>query len=88
VIVLLGVLEEPVEISQLLLLIKEAQIRASFAYRRDEFIEAVELLAAGKLPTDRLITGTAPLEQAQKMFELLEDPDTDEIKILLAPRLD
>jgi 2-desacetyl-2-hydroxyethyl bacteriochlorophyllide A dehydrogenase len=85
VIVLLGVLEEPVEISQLVLLIKEAQIRASFAYRRDEFEEAVELLTAGKLPTQRLITGIAPLEQAQKMFELLEDPGTEQIKILLVP---
>ena len=86
VVVLLGVLEEPVEISQLVLLIKEAQMRASFAYRREEFEEAVELLAAGKLPADRLITGTAPLEQAQKMFERLEDPATEQIKILLAPQ--
>jgi 2-desacetyl-2-hydroxyethyl bacteriochlorophyllide A dehydrogenase len=88
VIVLLGVLEEPVEISQLVLLIKEAQIRASFAYRRDEFEEAARLLAAGKLPTDRLITATAPLEKAQEMFDLLEDPATDEIKILLVPKID
>ena len=87
-IVLLGVLEEPVEISQLVLLIKEAQMRASFAYRRDEFEEAVELLAARKLPTERLITGTAPLEDAQKMFDLLEDPATEQIKILLAPQID
>jgi 2-desacetyl-2-hydroxyethyl bacteriochlorophyllide A dehydrogenase len=88
VIVLLGVLEEPVEISQLVLLIKEAQLRASFAYRRQEFEEAVELLAARKLPTERLITETAPLEKAQEMFELLEDPATEQIKILLAPRVD
>lgn len=85
VIVLLGVLEEPVEISQLVLLIKEAQLRASFAYRRDEFEEALELLAEGKLPADRLITGTASLERAQEMFELLENPGTDQIKILLSP---
>jgi threonine dehydrogenase-like Zn-dependent dehydrogenase len=78
----------PIPDDELLLLIKEGQIRASFAYWRDEFTEAVELLAAGKLPTDRLITGTAPLEHAQKMFDLLEDPDTEQIKILLAPRLD
>jgi (R,R)-butanediol dehydrogenase/meso-butanediol dehydrogenase/diacetyl reductase len=88
VIVLLGVLEEPIEISQLVLLIKEAQMRASFAYRREEFEEAVELLAARKLPTERLITGTAPLEDAQKMFDMLEDPATEQIKILLAPRID
>ena len=33
IVVLLGVLEEPVAISQLVLMIKEAQLRASFAYR-------------------------------------------------------
>ena len=86
IVVLLGVLEEPVEISQLVLLIKEAQVRASFAYRRQEFQEAVELLAAGKLPSDLLITGTGPLEAAQAMFEQLEDPATEDIKILPDPR--
>jgi (R,R)-butanediol dehydrogenase/meso-butanediol dehydrogenase/diacetyl reductase len=85
VIVLLGVLEEPVEISQLVVLIKEAQLRASFAYRREEFEEAVDLLVAGEVPGDRLITGTAPLEQAQEMFEQLEDPGTEQIKVLLSP---
>lgn len=86
IIVLLGVLEEPVEISQLVLLIKEAQMRASFAYRRDEFERAVELLRAGRLPADELVTGTAPLERAQEMFARLEDPATQDIKILLSPR--
>jgi threonine dehydrogenase-like Zn-dependent dehydrogenase len=88
VIVLLGVLEEPIEVSQLVLLIKEAQMRASFAYRREEFEEAAVLLTARKLPTERLITGTAPLAEAQKMFDLLEDPATEQIKILLDPRID
>jgi (R,R)-butanediol dehydrogenase/meso-butanediol dehydrogenase/diacetyl reductase len=86
IVVLLGVLEEPVEISQLVALIKEAQIRGSFAYRRREFEEAVELLVAGKIPADRLITGRAPLEQAQSMFERLENPATEDIKILLEPQ--
>jgi 2-desacetyl-2-hydroxyethyl bacteriochlorophyllide A dehydrogenase len=86
IVVLLGVLEEPVPISQLVLMIKEAQVRASFAYRREEFEEAVRLLADGKVPADRLITATAPLEAAQRMFERLEDPRTEDIKILLTPR--
>jgi (R,R)-butanediol dehydrogenase/meso-butanediol dehydrogenase/diacetyl reductase len=85
IVVLLGVLEEPIEISQLVLMIKEAQMRASFAYRREEFEEAIELLAGGGLPADRLITETAPFDQAQAMFERLEDPDTEQIKILLHP---
>ena len=41
IVVLLGVLEEPIEISQLVLIIKEAQMRAAFAYTRDDFDEAV-----------------------------------------------
>jgi (R,R)-butanediol dehydrogenase/meso-butanediol dehydrogenase/diacetyl reductase len=66
-------------------MIKEAQLRASFAYRRESFEEAIALLAAGQLPADRLITGRAPLEQAEEMFERLEDPATEDIKILLRP---
>jgi 2-desacetyl-2-hydroxyethyl bacteriochlorophyllide A dehydrogenase len=85
IIVLLGVLEEPVEISQLVLMIKEAQMRASFAYTRADFEEAADLLARGQLPADALITGTAALERAQEMFERLESPATDDIKILLTP---
>jgi 2-desacetyl-2-hydroxyethyl bacteriochlorophyllide A dehydrogenase len=85
VVVLLGVLEEPVPISQLVLMIKEAQVRASFAYRREEFQEAVELLASGRVPGERLITGKASLEDAQRMFERLEHPATADIKILLSP---
>jgi (R,R)-butanediol dehydrogenase/meso-butanediol dehydrogenase/diacetyl reductase len=82
---LLGVLEEPVLVSQLVLMIKEAQLRASFAYTRANFEEAVELLAAGRLPADQLITETAALDDAQTMFERLEDPATEDIKILLRP---
>jgi 2-desacetyl-2-hydroxyethyl bacteriochlorophyllide A dehydrogenase len=84
-IVLLGVLEEPVAISQLLLMLKEAQIRASFAYRPKDFDEAIELIAAGKIPAERLITGREPLERANEMFAELEDPATEHIKVLLRP---
>ena len=85
IIVLLGVLEEPVEISQLVLMVKEAQMRASFAYTRADFEQAADLLARGRLPAEALITGTAPLERAQEMFERLESPATEDIKILLTP---
>ena len=85
IVILLGVLEEPVEISQLVLMIKEAQLRASFAYTRGDFEDAAELLAHGLLPADALVTGTAPLERAQEMFERLESPATADIKILLTP---
>jgi 2-desacetyl-2-hydroxyethyl bacteriochlorophyllide A dehydrogenase len=85
VVALLGVLEEPVPISQLLLMLKEAQIRASFAYRPSDFDEAIELIAAGGIPAERLITAREPLERAQAMFHALEDPATEHLKVLLRP---
>jgi 2-desacetyl-2-hydroxyethyl bacteriochlorophyllide A dehydrogenase len=84
IVVLLGVLEEPVEISQLVLMIKEAQIRASFAYTRADFEQAAAVLAADRLPADELITHVASLEHAQEMFDRLESPATQDLKILLA----
>ena len=82
---LLGVLEEPVPISQLGLMLKEGQIRSSFAYRPRDFERAIALLAQGRVPADRLITGRAALEEAAAMFERLEDPATGDLKVLLAP---
>ena len=84
-VVLLGVLDEPVPISQLLLMLKEAEIRASFAYRPRDFDEAVELVAAGKVPIDRLVTAREPLERAAEMFEELAQPGTEQVKVLLKP---
>ena len=49
-IVACGVLEEPVPINQLLLIMKEARILVAFAYRREDFERAIELLASGELP--------------------------------------
>jgi (R,R)-butanediol dehydrogenase/meso-butanediol dehydrogenase/diacetyl reductase len=84
-VVLLGVLEEPVPVSQLLLMLKEAEIRSSFAYRPSSFDEALALIAAGKVPADRLVTAREPLERAQEMFDELGRPGTEHIKVLLTP---
>jgi 2-desacetyl-2-hydroxyethyl bacteriochlorophyllide A dehydrogenase len=84
-VVLLGVLEEPVPISQLLLMLKEAQIRSSFAYRPKDFDEAIALIAAGSVPVEQIVTGREPLERAMQVFEELEDPGTEHVKVLLKP---
>ena len=44
--VAVGVLEEPVPLNQLLLILKEAVIRGAFAYEREDFERAIELLDA------------------------------------------
>ena len=85
VVCLLGVLEEPVEISQMNLILKEAQIRASFGYRPGNFDDAIELIAAGAVPVDRLVTAREPLERAEEMFAELLAPGTGQVKVLLKP---
>jgi threonine dehydrogenase-like Zn-dependent dehydrogenase len=85
VVALLGVLDEPVPVSQLLLMIKEAQLRASFCYRPASFDEAVGLLADGAIPTAGLVTSTRPMADTPAVLDLLATPGTDELKVLLTP---
>lgn len=82
---LLGMLGEPVPISQLNVMLKEVRIHGSFAYRPDSFDEAIELLAAGKVPAEELISSRRPLEDAADCFVELRTPGTSELKILLQP---
>jgi len=86
-IALVGMLDEPVPISQLNVMLKEAVIRGSFAYRPRDFDEAVGLLAAGKVPVGDLVTSRHPLEDTAACFEELLRPGTPELKILLQPGL-
>jgi 2-desacetyl-2-hydroxyethyl bacteriochlorophyllide A dehydrogenase len=80
-----GVLEEPVPVNQLLLILKEARIQGAFAYGREDFHRAIELLAGGEIPADELVTEVAPLGRAQELFDELRRPGTEQLKVLLRP---
>jgi (R,R)-butanediol dehydrogenase / meso-butanediol dehydrogenase / diacetyl reductase len=84
-IVLLGALEEASSITTLVLLVKEAEMRSSFAYKPDEFQHALELLRNGHVPADDLLTGSFPLEEADALFAELLRPETEHLKVLLRP---
>ena len=56
-------------------------------YRRDEFAGAIGLLATGRIPTERLITATLPLEEAEAAFAALSAPGNAHMKVLLSPAL-
>lgn len=85
-VVLLSATRSEVSIPLLELLTKEAQIRTSFAYRASEFGEALDLLAAGAVPAEALISAIVPLEEAEEAFDRLARPDTDLLKVLVRPR--
>jgi (R,R)-butanediol dehydrogenase/meso-butanediol dehydrogenase/diacetyl reductase len=85
IVALLGVLSEPVAVSQLLLMAKEAQLRASFCYRPASFDEAVGLLADGRVPAERLVTARRPMAEAGAVMDALATPGTTDLKVLLVP---
>ena len=86
-VALLGMLGEPVPISQLNVMLKEVRLRGSFAYRPASFDEAIAMLAAGDVPAEELISSRRPLADAAACFEELTTPGTSELKILLQPGL-
>jgi threonine dehydrogenase-like Zn-dependent dehydrogenase len=67
------------------LVLKEAEIRGALAYRRADFAEAIAFLAAGRVPTDELITASAGLERAEEMFQALVAPGNAHVKVVLEP---
>lgn len=64
---------------------KEARILGAFAYRPEDFEQAIALLEAEEIAAGELITEVAPLERAQEMVEELRRPGTDQLKVLLRP---
>src|SRR5664279_3172456 len=84
-VMLVGMSLEPLDLAAPPILIKELDLRGVIAYRRADFARAIELLASGRIPTDQLITGTAPLEQAEAMFQALTAPGNAHVKVLLEP---
>ena len=84
-VLLIGMSLEPLDLAAPPIIIKELTIRGVLTYNRAEFAEAIELLASGAVPGDDLITGTAPLEDAESMFQALTSPGNEHVKVVLRP---
>lgn len=85
VVALLGMHDAPVPVSQLLLMVKEAQLRASFCYRPTSFDEAIALLAGGAIPVEQVVTSRRPLNEAPVVLDALGAGGSSDVKVLLIP---
>jgi (R,R)-butanediol dehydrogenase / meso-butanediol dehydrogenase / diacetyl reductase len=61
---------------------KELQLRGARVYEPADYARAIELLAAGALPVDRLISRVEPLERLPAVFEELA-AGTSDIKVIV-----
>jgi (R,R)-butanediol dehydrogenase/meso-butanediol dehydrogenase/diacetyl reductase len=64
--------------------LRDITIRGEICYPPDSWPRVMELISSGRLPAEKIITGTVPLERAvEDAFEVLDDPAGQHIKILL-----
>jgi threonine dehydrogenase-like Zn-dependent dehydrogenase len=85
-LLLVGLALQPLDLAAPPIVIKELSVRGVIAYQRAQFQAAIDMLAAGAIPVDELVTEIVPLEQAEEAFRTLAAPGTDKVKILLTPR--
>ena len=83
--VLVGVPSHPSTVHAAQIATKEVTIRGSLGYTAGDWKQAIDSLAAGRIPAADLITTVAPLEDADKWFGDLTSGSTRQIKVLLKP---
>jgi (R,R)-butanediol dehydrogenase/meso-butanediol dehydrogenase/diacetyl reductase len=88
VVVMIGLHNEPVGINLFPVVCREISIRGSFSHIYDEdFAEAVDLLGAGKIQANPLITARLGIDDlVEKGFEELLRNKSEHLKILISPQ--
>jgi (R,R)-butanediol dehydrogenase/meso-butanediol dehydrogenase/diacetyl reductase len=84
-VVLVGIALEGLSIPATTIVFKEAELVGALIYRRADFAEAIDLLAAGHVPSGVLITDVVGLERAEETFQMLTAPGNMHMKVLLKP---
>ncbi len=68
-VIVIALYERPAEINATMVTNKELTIRGSVTYTHEQFAEAVELLASGRIASEPLITQRHPLSDLGRAFE-------------------
>ena len=84
-IMLVGFALEPLDLVAAPFLLKELTLRGVVSYSRSDFASAIELLASGAIPSERLISSVLALEDAEAAFQSLTARGNTRLKVLLAP---
>ncbi|WP_179469726.1 zinc-dependent alcohol dehydrogenase [Mycolicibacterium vinylchloridicum] len=82
-IVILGIASAPAEVQLMAVALKEVVIIGSTGYSRNDFTEALELLALGKVKAEALVTSVVELGKADAKLRELHSGSTADIKVLV-----
>ena len=75
-----------VELPMQQLVTKGLTVRGAYGFV-DEFEQAVEALALGRIDASRLIERVAPLEEGEELFRHLADGSLSAVKVVLTPNV-
>jgi len=84
-VVLQGRPSQPVEVSQVTIMVKEVEVVGAVSCTEAEFEQAIGHIASGSVPSADLITDTVGLEDVDAMFDQLLDSSNGQLKVLVAP---
>jgi (R,R)-butanediol dehydrogenase/meso-butanediol dehydrogenase/diacetyl reductase len=82
---IVGMPDEPAPIDLTTLAFKELTIRGSLCYDESDFTEALDHIAAGRIPCSEIITATVSLDDAPAVLADLGTGATQQVKVLLQP---
>ncbi len=83
-VVVVAVFEKPLEIDPNIIVRKGIRLFGSWAWTREEFVQALALISSGKIDRRPLISHEFPLEDASEAYETQANADTA-IKVMLIP---
>jgi (R,R)-butanediol dehydrogenase / meso-butanediol dehydrogenase / diacetyl reductase len=81
-IVAVGIFSEPPKIDMFKFFWRELTLCGARVYEQQDFDDAIELAASGKLPLDSIISGVYQLDEIQSAFESFENNNTA-MKVLI-----
>ncbi|MDO8212020.1 zinc-binding dehydrogenase [Conexibacter sp. CPCC 206217] len=84
-LVVVGIPGEPAPLDLTAVAMKELSIRGSLAYSTRDFAEALDHIAAGRIPCEQIVTAVAGLDEAPRWFDDLRSGATPHLKVLLRP---
>jgi len=84
-VIIIGMLEATMELPMLDVTVKEIEIRGSYSYTSDDFKQALNLIAKGKVKVKPLITHVLPLRDITRGFDILSKGAENVIKVVLKP---
>jgi L-iditol 2-dehydrogenase len=82
---IVGMLSKTMTLDVLSTVVRELQIRGSYAYAQDDFRRALKYIISRKINVKPLITNVLPLEKTKEGFETIHEKKENALKVIIKP---